>query len=81
LSTFFRIRGSGKIRELENAVERACGSFTGTLVELADLPDEVGDHQSLVITSEHVRPLHEIERDYILAALERNYGTAPSPPS
>ena len=43
-------------------------------VELAGLPDEVRHHQSLVITSEHVRPLREIEREYILAALERNHG-------
>ena len=34
----------------------------------------VQHHQSLVIGSEHVRPLRDVERDYILAALERNNG-------
>lgn len=59
---------------MENAIERACALATGALVELADLPDEVREHQSLVIASEQVRPLREIEREYILAALQRNHG-------
>jgi DNA-binding NtrC family response regulator len=64
----------GNVRELENAIERACALATGDVVELAGLPDEVRNHHSLVIASEHVRPLREIEREYILAALERNQG-------
>ena len=64
----------GNIRELENAVERACVLATGELIEVSDLPDEVRHHQSLVIASEHVRPLRDVEREYILAALERNHG-------
>jgi transcriptional regulator with PAS, ATPase and Fis domain len=64
----------GNIRELENAVERACVLATGELVDVADLPNEVRHHQSLVIASEHVRPLRDVEREYILAALERNNG-------
>jgi len=43
-------------------------------VDVDDLPDEVRHHQSLVIASEHVRPLRDVEREYILAALERNNG-------
>ena len=43
-------------------------------MDVADLPDEVRHHQSLVIASEHVRPLRDVEREYILAALERNNG-------
>ena len=64
----------GNIRELENAVERACVLATGELIEVSDLPDEVRHHHSLVIASEHVRPLRDVEREYILAALERNHG-------
>jgi DNA-binding NtrC family response regulator len=65
----------GNVRELENAVERACALATGELVDVDDLPDEVRHHHALVITSEHVRPLRDIEREYILAALEHNHGS------
>jgi len=74
LEQILRYPWPGNIRELENAIERACALATGALVELADLPDEVREHQSLVIASEQVRPLREIEREYILAALQRNHG-------
>jgi transcriptional regulator of acetoin/glycerol metabolism len=59
---------------LQNAIERACALATGDRVEVRGLPDEVRQHQSLFIASEHVRPLRQIEREYILAALERNHG-------
>jgi two-component system response regulator HydG len=65
----------GNVRELENAVERACALATAELIDVDDLPDEVRHHHSLVMTSEHVRPLRDIERDYILATLERNHGS------
>jgi two-component system response regulator HydG len=65
----------GNVRELENAVERACALATGELIDVDDLPDEIRHHHALVITSEHVRPLGDIEREYILAALERNHGS------
>jgi two-component system response regulator HydG len=74
LEQILRYPWPGNIRELENAIERACALATGDTVELAGLPDEVRNHQSLIIASEHVRPLREIERDYILAALDRNQG-------
>ncbi len=69
LEQILRYPWPGNIRELENAIERACALATSDLVELAGLPDEVRHHQSLVIASEHVRPLREVERQYILAAL------------
>jgi two-component system, NtrC family, response regulator HydG len=34
----------------------------------------VRQHRSLLDVPDQVRPLHEIEREYILAALERNHG-------
>jgi transcriptional regulator with PAS, ATPase and Fis domain len=74
LEQILRYPWPGNIRELENAIERACALATGDVVDLAGLPDEVRNHHSLVIASEHVRPLREIEREYILAALERNQG-------
>jgi DNA-binding NtrC family response regulator len=63
------------VRELENAVERACALATGDVIDVDDLPDEVRHHQTLVITAEQVRPLRDVEREYILAALERNAGS------
>jgi len=74
LEQILRYPWPGNIRELQNAIERACALATGDLVEITGLPDEVRHHQSLSIASEHVRPLREIEREYILAALERNHG-------
>jgi DNA-binding NtrC family response regulator len=75
LDQMLRYPWPGNVRELENAVERACALATGELIDVDDLPDEVRHHQALVITSEHVRPLRDIEREYILAALERNHGS------
>jgi transcriptional regulator with PAS, ATPase and Fis domain len=75
LDLMVRYPWPGNVRELENAVERACALATGDLVDVDDLPDEVRYHHALVITSEHVRPLRDIEREYILAALEHNHGS------
>ena len=66
LEHMLRYAWPGNIRELENAIERACALATSERVELAGLPDEVRQRESLVISSEHVRPLREIEREYIL---------------
>jgi two-component system response regulator HydG len=75
LDLMVRYPWPGNVRELENAVERACALATSDLVDIDDLPDEVRHHHALVITSEHVRPLRDIEREYILAALEHNHGS------
>ncbi len=65
----------GNVRELENVMERAVALAHGTRVELEDLPEEVRQASpSPVATDGDVRPLHEIEREYILAALQRNTG-------
>lgn len=64
----------GNVRELENAVERACALSTGSLISPDDLPDAVRRHTSLIPFSECVRPLKDVEREYILAALHRNNG-------
>jgi two-component system response regulator HydG len=75
LDQMLRYPWPGNVRELENVVERACALATGELIDVDDLPDEVRHHHALVITSQHVRPLREIEREYILAALELNHGS------
>jgi transcriptional regulator with PAS, ATPase and Fis domain len=75
LEQILRYPWPGNVRELENAVERACALATSDVIDVDDLPDEVRHHQTLVITSEQVRPLRDVEREYILAVLERNEGS------
>jgi DNA-binding NtrC family response regulator len=65
----------GNVRELENAMERAVALARGSRVELEDLPEEIRQAMSTpVATRGKVRPLDEVEKDYILAALELNAG-------
>ncbi len=65
----------GNVRELENAMERAVALARGSRVELEDLPEEVRQAlPSPLATLSSVRPLEEIEKEYILAALEANGG-------
>ncbi|MHB1847340.1 MAG: sigma 54-interacting transcriptional regulator [Deltaproteobacteria bacterium] len=65
----------GNVRELENVMERACAIARGSRVELEDLPEEIRQaFPRPVPTQGTVRPLGEVEKDYILAALELNGG-------
>jgi two-component system, NtrC family, response regulator HydG len=64
----------GNVRQLENAIEHACALAAGPLIEAADLPPEIRHHHSLAADPIGVRPLRDVEREYILAALERNAG-------
>jgi two-component system, NtrC family, response regulator HydG len=65
----------GNVRELENAMERAAALARGEQVELSDLPEELRQAERLAAPDVAlVRPLKEVERDYILAALARNGG-------
>jgi two-component system response regulator HydG len=65
----------GNVRELENAMERAVALARGSRVDLADLPEEIRQaFPRPVVNDETVRPLSEIEREYILAVLELNDG-------
>ncbi len=65
----------GNVRELENAMERAAALARGSRVELEDLPQEI---RALIpkplALADRVRPLAEIEREYIVAALDLNGG-------
>jgi len=65
----------GNVRELENAMERAVALTRGSRVELEDLPEEIRMALTApVATTGKVRPLEEVEKEYILAALELNDG-------
>jgi DNA-binding NtrC family response regulator len=70
-----RYEWPGNVRELENAMERAVALASGNRIDVEDLPEEIRKaFPTPVATSGRVRPLAEIERDYILAALELNDG-------
>ncbi|MGV3624070.1 MAG: sigma 54-interacting transcriptional regulator [Archangium sp.] len=65
----------GNVRELENTMERAVALARGTRLELEDLSLEMNSGPvEPVLPPGTVRPLEDIEKDYILAALDRNDG-------
>jgi two-component system, NtrC family, response regulator HydG len=64
----------GNVRELENTMERAVALARGTRVELEDLPEEIRLKVPEPAVNGVVRPLDDVEKDYILAALELNEG-------
>jgi DNA-binding NtrC family response regulator len=64
----------GNVRELENAMERAVALAQGRRIDLEDLPEDVRGALPGTVVTGGVRTLEEIERDYILAALEHNQG-------
>lgn len=61
----------GNVRELENALEHACATTDGPEITVGDLPDSIQRHCADVptLTTNTIRPLWEVERDYILATL------------
>ena len=70
-----RYEWPGNVRELENAMERAAALARTSRVDLEDLPEEVRQaFPNPVATDQVVRPLAQIEKEYILAVLERNAG-------
>jgi two-component system, NtrC family, response regulator HydG len=64
----------GNVRELENAMERAVALASGSRVELEDLPEEIRHTLPGGTTGGVVRPLDEVEKEYIIAVLELNEG-------
>lgn len=70
-----RYEWPGNVRELENTMERAVALMLGNRVELEDLPEEIRQaFPKPVAIHGCVRPLDEVEKEYILAALELNSG-------
>jgi len=64
----------GNVRELENALERAVALAQSDRIDVDDLPPEVGSAPLAVSIDDEVRPLAEVERDYIAAALRASGG-------
>jgi len=64
----------GNVRELENAMERAVALARGSRIELEDLPEEIRRTLPRETASGGVRPLDEVEKEYIVAVLELNKG-------
>jgi len=65
----------GNVRELENTMERAIALALGSRVELEDLPEEIRQAAPKQLALDGaVRPLDQVEKEYILAALALNHG-------
>ena len=65
----------GNVRELENAMERAVALARGGRIELEDLPEDLRKAPPTTrATAGAVRKLAEIEKEYIVSALELNTG-------
>ena len=59
----------GNVRELENAIERAVVLTRRSRIDIEDLPGEVGLAVPDAIAATDVRPLADVERDYIKSVL------------
>ena len=64
----------GNVRELANAIEHGRVFATGTRIDVAHLPRQVRTSVELPASREGVRPLEEVEREYVLRALEAHGG-------
>ena len=60
----------GNVRELQNAIEYAVAMCQGSQIDSDDLPSELQAVSLRPVISDCIRPLHEIERDYILGVLK-----------
>jgi DNA-binding NtrC family response regulator len=62
----------GNVRELRNVIERACLLAEGGPIRLAHLPPEIAaPGAALAPAPDRVRPLEEVERDYLRWAADR----------
>jgi len=70
-----RYHWPGNVRELENTMERGVALARTHRIELEDLPVEIRVVGTKFTLAEGVvRPLHVVEKEHILAVLERNEG-------
>jgi DNA-binding NtrC family response regulator len=62
----------GNVRELKNAIERATVLSKSPVIEVADLPPGIQAQRGVVRAKGGAGGLQEVERDYILAVLNRD---------
>jgi len=73
LRTFLRYDWPGNVREIHNAVEYAIALTSGDQISIDDLPEEFVSSQ-YVKRSGPIRPLADIEQDYIRSVVEMMNG-------
>ncbi|MGV4278687.1 sigma-54-dependent response regulator transcription factor ZraR [Citrobacter farmeri] len=64
----------GNIRELENAIERSVVLLTGEYISERELPLAIANQPLPFVADRAIQPLVEVEKDVILAALEKTGG-------
>ncbi|HAT6805055.1 TPA: sigma-54-dependent response regulator transcription factor ZraR [Citrobacter freundii] len=64
----------GNIRELENAIERSVVLLTGEYISERELPLAIASQPLPHMTEQTIQPLVEVEKEVILAALEKTGG-------
>lgn len=64
----------GNVRELQNAIEYACVVAKRTEIDVDDLPPTVRNRDAVPLSDRPIRPLREIEREHILAAVSQAGG-------
>ena len=64
----------GNIRELENAIERSVVLLTGEYISERELPLAITSQPLPLMTEQTIQPLVEVEKEVILAALEKTGG-------
>jgi len=65
-----RYNWPGNVRELENVLERAVVMCRGDVIDVGDLPTHLRDRPAVEGTAKPAGTLKEMEREYILKALE-----------
>jgi two-component system response regulator HydG len=72
LARLYEYSWPGNVRELENALEHACAVTEGSEIDVDDLPDAIRRHLAAIPSAmvEGIRPLWQVERDYILMVIQ-----------
>jgi two-component system, NtrC family, response regulator HydG len=65
-----RYEWPGNVREVQNAIEHAVALATGHRVDVEDLPEELRVAMPRPRPAGRTHPLEDVEREYILAAVE-----------